>query len=168
MDVFRSKLKSVRVLAFVSLRPDVYLLPPTRSAYAANIFNPKYGISSGKKPIQLPASPRHRPPTISVKILPSIPNAVHYRCSQPPFDGMSVHRRPVRSSLDRISIPLLARLYLQRQETSLEVPRNQQKRHSSTPYIRRRLRSVSRRERPIALYSTSVPVYNFTLSPVLP
>lgn len=33
MDVFRSKLKSVRVLAFFSLRPDVYLLPPTRSAY---------------------------------------------------------------------------------------------------------------------------------------
>lgn len=121
MDVFRSKLKSVRVLAFFSLRPDVYLLPPTRSPYAANIFNPKYGIFSGKKPIQLPASLRHRPPTISVKILPSIPNAVHYRCSQPPFDGMSVHRRPVRSSLDRISIPLLARLYLQRQETSLEV-----------------------------------------------
>lgn len=65
MNVFRSKLKSVRVLAFFSLRPDVYLLPPTRSAYAANIFNPKYGISSGKplrKPMQLPASPPHRPP----------------------------------------------------------------------------------------------------------
>lgn len=108
MDVFRSKLKSVRVLAFFSLRPDVYLLPPTRSAYAANIFNPKYGISSGKplwKPMQLPDSPPLRPPTISVKILPSIPNAVHYRCSQPPLDGMSVHHSPF--------VPLLtAFLYL--------------------------------------------------------
>lgn len=99
-----------------------YLLQGPPTSYAANIFNPRYGISSGKKPIQLPASPRHRPPTISVKILPSIPNAVHYRYSQPPFDGMSVHHRPVRSSLDRIFIPLLARLYLPRQGTSLEVP----------------------------------------------